>query len=226
MIAIIAALPREISGLVGGEAADPLWRKRGVWLYRKGDAVIVAGGMGAERATLAFEAAIGCGVIETVVSTGLAGACESSVEAGSVVEAGTVIDTRTGERYRTMAHNASALLATTSGIAGVAEKQRLSASYAAAMVDMEAATVARLAASRGVSFRAIKGISDPHDFEMASLSRFAGKHGTFRTGAFAAYTAMRPHTWGRAMRLGKYSSQSLAALHRKLREEFQLDVRA
>jgi adenosylhomocysteine nucleosidase len=80
------------------------------------------------------------------------------------------------------------------------------------MVDMEAAAVARLAVGRGLPFRAIKGISDAHDFEMESLSEFTGPRGQFRTGAFAVHTALRPHRWGAAMRLGRASNRALAAL--------------
>ena len=83
---------------------------------------------------------------------------------------------------------------------------------------MEAATVGRLAAAHGLRFRAIKGISDAHDFELASLSRFAGKHGSFRTGAFAMHTALRPHTWSKAAKLGRESNRALELLHARLVE--------
>ena len=53
-IAIIAALPREIAGLVRGVEADAALVKEGVWLYRVGDAVVVAAGMGAERAAVGW----------------------------------------------------------------------------------------------------------------------------------------------------------------------------
>ena len=107
---------------------------------------------------------------------------------------------------------------TSHAIASVAEKQRLFASYGAAMVDMEAATVARFAQMGGQGFRAIKGVSDAHDFELSSLSRFASPHGHFRTGAFALHTALRPHRWGAAMQLGSGSQRALRALTEVLRE--------
>jgi adenosylhomocysteine nucleosidase len=77
---------------------------------------------------------------------------------------------------------------------------------------MEAATVARLAAAKGLRFRAIKGISDAHDFEMESMSRFADAHGHFRIGAFALHTALRPASWQSAMRLGRESNRALTKL--------------
>jgi adenosylhomocysteine nucleosidase len=81
---------------------------------------------------------------------------------------------------------------------------------------MEAATVARLALARGLRFRAIKGISDAHDFEMESMSRFADARGHFRTGAFALHTAVRPRNWSSAMRLGRASNRALAKLWTEL----------
>ena len=62
-IAIIAALPREIAGLVRGTKADASLMKVGVWLYRVDGAVVVAAGMGAERAAVAVEAAVSAGEV-------------------------------------------------------------------------------------------------------------------------------------------------------------------
>lgn len=217
MIAIIAALPREIAGLVRGTPADASLLKQSVHLHRMPKAVVVAAGMGAARATVAVEAAMSVGAVDELISVGLAGACSSALSAGTVSEASLVIDVRTGERHATNA-NEGVVLATTETIASVREKARLAGSYGAAMVDMEAATVARLAAAHGLSFRAIKGVSDAHDFELESMSRFTGKHGHFRTGAFALHTALRPHHWPKAMKLGRHSNEALARLHERLRE--------
>lgn len=216
-IAIIAALPREIAGLVRGTRADPALKKRGVHLYRIEGAVAAAAGMGASRVSLALEAALKEEGIGLVVSTGLAGACSPKIHAGEMVEATTVVDAKTGERFACSASGAECVLVTTEAIVGVREKARLHASYNAALVDMEAATVARLALARGLSFRAIKGISDAHDFEMESLSRFADARGHFRTAAFAFHTALRPQTWGAAMRLGRESNRALTKLWSELR---------
>jgi adenosylhomocysteine nucleosidase len=72
--------------------------------------------------------------------------------------------------------------------------------------------VARLARAHGLGFRAIKAVSDAHDFELAGLGRFAGKHGSFRTGAFALHTGLRPWNWKEAIALGRGSAKALAAL--------------
>ena len=84
----------------------------------------------------------------------------------------------------------------------MAEKARLARSFGASMVDMEAATVARLAQAKGLGFRAIKGVSDGYEFELSALAEFEGERGSFRTGAFAAYTAVRPGPGARRLSWG------------------------
>ena len=217
-VAILAALPREVRNLVGRREPDRGLLAQGIHLYRVESAVIVAGGMGAARVSLAFEAALGAGPIETVISAGLAGSCRAELAAGAVAEAATVVDARTGERLSTAAAGPGLVLATTDAIASVHEKARLAEAYGADMVDMEAAAVARLAQAHGLRFRTVKGISDAHDFELASLSRFQGRHGQFRTGAFAWHTALRPHHWRPAAKLGRESNRALSALHVRLQE--------
>jgi adenosylhomocysteine nucleosidase len=86
---------------------------------------------------------------------------------------------------------------------------------------MEAATVGRLARGHGLTFTAIKAISDEADFELAELGRFATPDGQFREGAFAAYAAVRPWMWAKLIGLGRNSSKALAALTTEL--ESQLD---
>jgi adenosylhomocysteine nucleosidase len=216
-IAIIAALPREIAGLVRGTRADASLVKDGVWLYRVEGAVVVAAGMGAERAAVAVESALSRGDVGMLISTGLAGGCADGVEAGSVMEAGVVVDVGTGERF--VAGVGSGVTLVTAGtIASVAEKARLAKSFGASLVDMEAAKVARMALAKGVGFRAIKGVSDGYEFELSALAKFAGERGSFRTGAFATYTALRPWTWGKAIELGRGSAKALVGLEAVLRE--------
>jgi adenosylhomocysteine nucleosidase len=216
-VAIVAALPREISGLVRGIPPDSEMRRRGIHLHRGSNAVIVAAGMGSARVTPAVEAALREPGIELLVSTGLAGACSPAIPAGEVFEASTVIDAMTGERFDCEVSSFQHVLVTAEAVAGAREKARLHASYNAAFVDMEAATVARLAAAKGLRFRAIKGISDGHDFEMESMSRFADARGQFRTAAFALHIALRPANWRSAMYLGRESNRALTKLWNQLR---------
>jgi adenosylhomocysteine nucleosidase len=234
---VIAALPREVAELVRGKKPDLTFSSRGISLYflGHGHAVVATAGMGASRATLAVAAALESvhklysnppddevflpGVM---ISIGLAGACSSELRPGDVAVAREVVDTLTGERFATTDTDAKCTLVTTSEIASAKEKQRLFATYGAAMVDMEAATVARLAASRGIPFRAIKAISDAHDFQLAALSRFADEQGQFRTAAFALHTAVRPGAWGKTIQLGRHSKVALEFLTSRLRAELRV----
>jgi adenosylhomocysteine nucleosidase len=214
-LAIIAALPREVAGLVRGIAPERELVARGIYLYRLPTAVVVAAGMGQGRVAIAVEAALGVGGVETLVSVGMAGGCVAGATAGWVLEADVVVDVRTGEKFESSVQAGGKnplVLATAEEIASLKEKLRLFATYRALAVDMEAATVARLARAHGLGFRAIKGISDSLDIELKPLTKFTGKHGSFRTGAFALHTALRPWTWLETIALGRGSAKALGAL--------------
>jgi adenosylhomocysteine nucleosidase len=215
--ALIAALPREVSALVKG------WDRRqvgaGVVVYTRGNAVVACAGMGAARVKLAVEAALAAMPVTDLISVGLAGACDPNYRAGEVVRAGVVIDERTGERFEFEELPGQVVLVSTQKIANVSEKARLYTAHGAAVVDMEAATVARLAKELGLGFRAIKAISDEADFEVEGLARFATAEGQFREGAFALYAALRPGMWAKVVTLGRNSGKALGALTDSLRSE-------
>ena len=215
-IGVIAALPRELRAVVGRAEPAAALVGQGVYLYMMERATLVAAGMGSGRVSLAVEAALADGDVVELISVGLAGGCSADAVPGTVMEAGVVVEPRTGERFRTGLGAERPVLVTSEAIASVGEKVHLAAAYGASLVDMEAATVARLAAAHGLRFRAIKGVSDGHDFELASLGRFTGKHGSFRTGAFALHTAFRPRTWAAAGKLGRNSNRALTALAAQL----------
>lgn len=219
-LAIIAALPREVASLVRGVQPHPAFRQRAVFVYEIPGAVVVAAGMGEHRVTLGLEAARTIAPITTVISAGLAGACVPSLQPGSVHDACTIIDVRTGERFFSDEPSPHTL-ATTDRIADIAEKGRLATAYNAALVDMEAATLARLARAHSLRLRAIKAVSDGHDFELPSLSRFADRDGHFRTAAFALHVALHPGDWSKAALLGKQSARALKALDTALRNAIQ-----
>jgi adenosylhomocysteine nucleosidase len=208
-LAIIAALPREVSALVKG------WERRetarNVLVWTRGDTVVACAGMGAARAALACEAAMQAGPVTRLISAGLAGGCDPALRVGDVVRAGLVVDSATGERFEAAGENGQ-MVVTGGGIAGVQEKARLRASYGASAVEMEAAAVARIARAHGLEFRAVKAISDEADFEMEELGRFATVDGQFRESAFAAYAAVRPWMWGQVIVLGRNGARATAAL--------------
>jgi adenosylhomocysteine nucleosidase len=212
---IIAALPREVSALVKGWETRQLPDR--VLVYTKGDAVVACAGMGAKRVALAVEAAMAKMPVTALISVGLAGACDPALKVGEIVRAGVVIDSSTGEQFSESQYKQ--VLVSANGIASVSEKARLLAECNADAVDMEAASVARLARQKGLEFHAIKAISDEADFEVEGLSRFATADGQFRTTAFALYTAVRPASWAKVIALGRNSSKALNALTAALNAE-------
>ncbi|MEO6912141.1 MAG: phosphorylase [Edaphobacter sp.] len=213
--AIIAALPREVKHLVRGWQEHRLPGK--IVAYTNDFAVVVCAGMGAERAALAVQAALSLKPVTALLSVGLAGACDPSLRVGDIVRAGVVVDAQTGERFTNELFTQA--LVSTSAIATVKEKQRLYASYQASAVDMEAATVARLAQAHDLSFSAIKVISDEATFEMQELGRFATPDGQFREAAFAAYTAIRPQRWPKLFALASNSRRAVQSLTRELESQ-------
>ena len=205
--AIIAALPRELKALVAGWEQIKTDRS-GVHLYQRDDVLAACAGMGVERAALAVEAVLAhARVVDLLISFGLAGACEPGLRAGEVRWCGSVVDARSGERFQTA--DAGPVLVTALMIAGTTEKRRLHASYAAALVDMEAAGVGRLARAHGLRFRALKAVSDFAEEAMDDMERFVTTTGQFRTAAFAAHLALRPARWRGAIALGRASAAGL-----------------
>lgn len=213
--AIIAALPREVRQLVRGWKEHRLPRK--IIAYTNDFAVVVCAGMGPARAALAIQAALSLKPVTALLSIGLAGACDASLHVGDIVRAGVVIDVRTGEHFTNPLY--SDTLITTSVIAGVNEKQRLYDSYKASAVDMEAATVARLAQAHNLSFRAIKSISDESTFELQELAQFATPDGQFREAAFAVHSALRPQLWPKLFALAGNSKRAVQSLTTELESQ-------
>lgn len=213
--AIIAALPREVKQLVRGWQQHRLPGK--IVAYTNDFAVIVCAGMGPERAALAVQTALSLKPVTALLSVGLAGACDPSLRVGDIIRAGVVVDARTGERF--INELPGQTLVTTPAIASVEEKRRLHASYKASAVDMEAATVARLAQVHHLPFSAIKAISDEASFEMQELARFATRDGQFREAAFAMHSAIRPHLWPKLFALAGNSKRALRSLTRELESQ-------
>jgi adenosylhomocysteine nucleosidase len=216
-IGIVAALPREVAVLVRGWPRQEIAPK--VFVWTKGHVVVACAGMGAERVTLAVQAAMSVGDVKTLISAGVAGGCDPALHVGDVVRAGVVVDTRTGERFSDSQYKQ--IVATVADVAGVAEKRRLFEAYSASAVDMEAATVARMAQAHGLGFAAVKAISDASEFEMKELGLFGAADGQFRTAAFVAYVALRPRLWGKLSQLARNGGAAIQALMKEL--ESQID---
>jgi adenosylhomocysteine nucleosidase len=210
-IAIIAALKREIQQLVKRWPLTSIQHEgRDFTFHEGGHAVVVCGGIGAESARRAAEAAIAHYSPDLLISAGVAGALVPDLHVGDTIFPAIVIDTQDGSRHETAIHHAPigntalgrTILASYPEIASVAQKQQLAKSYGAHAVDMEAAAVARAAQSHNLPFLAVKAISDDVHFEIPEMNRFV-RDGRFETKLFLLHLAPRPWLWLDVIRLAR-----------------------
>ena len=210
-IGIIAAMEREVRPLVRG------WKVRMIEhggrqyrLFESGEAALVCGGIGAEAARRATEALIQEVHPVRVISVGCAGALDTSLQVGDVLEPRTVINAADG--VRTDVGSGAGVLVSSATVAYKEQKTRLGKTYGASAVDMEAAAVAQGAEARGVEFAVLKAISDAADFSLPTIDGFVAADGRFRSAKFACHVALRPWLWGTTMALARNSSKASRAL--------------
>jgi adenosylhomocysteine nucleosidase len=225
-IAIIAALPGELKPLVRGWERLPTAKGSGISMWRRPEAessdetVAVCAGMGAAAARRAFTAAEFGGVLDMVLSVGWAGALTDSEDVGLVMSE--VIDAQTGECFFLTTGKRKLRVVTTVAVADAREKRRLAQTYGAAMVDMEAATVARLAQMRGIPMVCIKAVSDGLDTRLPDINPFIDVAGQMKMGAFLAHVAIRPQYWGPLVDMGRRTASASNAIASTV-EAFLLD---
>jgi adenosylhomocysteine nucleosidase len=215
--AIIAAMPAELKPLVRGWQHE---RRNAVhfWRWRTGENEWIAAcaGAGVDAATRAFAEVEKSGPIDEVISTGWAGALRDEFLPGHAYDVSTVIDARTGERFVAACPPNDCCLVTSSRVAGPAEKKRLTATYEAALVDMEAAGVARLAKMRGVPFYCVKGISDGPCDQLPDFNSFISPDGHFKLARFIVFAILRPWHWPALMRMGENSKKAASNIAQSL----------
>lgn len=208
-IAIIAALTGELKPLVRN------WRPQGrnVWSGRIGDseAIAIAGGMGAAAASRAVERAFAECSPDALVSYGWAGALTCAVKPPQACIISEIVDASTGERFTTALSGCYRLI-TLDHVARYDEKRALALQHQSVLVDMEAASVARIASARGIRFYCFKGISDGYLDRLPDFSAFINTEGELRTPSFLAYAALRPQYWSSLRRLGKNSGAAAREL--------------
>jgi adenosylhomocysteine nucleosidase len=216
-IAIIAALPGELKPLVKGwmhskhDGVD-LWQQRHdqqVWLA-------ACAGMGADAATRAFAAIERSGPMDCVVSYGWVGALTEHATAGTGANLTGVIDAKTGERFRAAASTEDRWLVSVPYVAGKEEKLKLAERYHAEAVDMEAATVARLAAMRDLPFHLCRAVSDGVEEVLPDFNAFRGPRGEFLLARFVAYAAIHPRYWPALVRMGENSKKAAIQMAREV----------
>ncbi len=219
-IGIIAALPGELQPLVRQWRRLPAARGSGIsiWQRRGGEDEVVAvcAGMGAPAARRAFVAAEFLGSLDLVLSVGWAGALVAECEPGKCFVASEVIDVQTGERFALTNGTRRLRVASAARVADEAEKRRLAATYGAALVEMEAAAVARLAQMREIPMCCFKAVSDGLDAELPDLNPFIDISGKLRMAPFLAHVALRPKYWGALGQLGRNSAAAARALAKKV----------
>jgi len=214
-IAIIAALPGELKPLVANwQRVRTGSRGTSKWVVTQGDDtwIAVCAGMGADAVRRAYAAAGSDGPVDMLLSVGWAGALAAEIQPSAVYVATEIIDAQTGEHFRFSAERQLRLV-TTARVADAVEKERLAATYpGAALVDMEAAMVARLAAMQGIPMLCIKGVSDEAGAELPDLNPFIDHAGQMRMLPFLAHIALRPRVWPSLVQLGRNSARAADAM--------------
>jgi adenosylhomocysteine nucleosidase len=148
-----------------------------------------------------------------LLSVGWAGSLHSEVNPGTVHVPTIVIDTQTGEQFILTEGKRKWRLVTTARVADIAEKTRLAATYqGAVLVDMEAATVARLAAMYKIPLLCIKGISDAVGERLPDLNPFIDEMGHMRMARFLLHIALRPSYWPSLVHLANNSARAAEAM--------------
>lgn len=213
---IIAALPGELKPLVRGWQASTLKDGTRLWVHvaPTGDVWIAAcSGMGEDAARRAFVGAGSQGPLDVVLSVGWAGAVYEGAKPGDASALSMIIDAKTGEQFQLTTGKRRWLLVTTPRVADALEKARLRGTYpGAVMVDMEAATIARLAQMRGIPMACIKGVSDGVEAELPDLNPFISPRGQLRLLPFLAHLAVRPRYWKAIAELNRNSSKAAQAM--------------
>lgn len=155
----------------------------------------VANGPGFRCAQRAVEVAGLKGSYSAVFSTGFCGGLDPALRVGDVIEATKVLDVASGDSYQ-CDRGSNGVVASMDRIAGTArEKADLHASTGAAVVEMEAAVVARFARTQGAAFYCVRAISDAadHTFEI-EMNQFRDAEGRFAKGRIVLEALKRPFT--------------------------------
>jgi nucleoside phosphorylase len=215
-IALVSAIEEEIAPLVRGWKAREIQHDGRSYPFfesedgEAGRVVAVCSGIGAEQGRRATEAVIQEVRPAMLISVGFAGALDSSLRVGDIVEPRVVVNSADGSRTDTGRGNGAVVSAL--AVAGPEQKRRLASAYRAIAVDMEGASVAMGAQAHGIEFAALKSISDELDFAMPPINEFVSVEGKFRHARFAIHVMVRPWLWWRTIALARNSSKASRAL--------------
>jgi len=228
-LAIIAAMERELEPLVEGWTLRSFDHGGTTFSgFETDDLIAVVGGIGGPRAELAARAVVEKFRPQVLISAGFAGALIRSLKVASVVTPNVIVDGRTGTEYRCQTSGdlvGGGVLVSAPDIADADSKAGLAERFHALVVDMEAATIAKVAEEFAIGFRCVKAISDEFDFFMPPMAPFVDADGGFRTRRFAAWALCHPRYWPATVRLARNSHRAAKALADWLRRNLKNDLR-
>lgn len=227
-IALVSAIKEEIAPLVRGWKSGEIHHDGHSFPFfesgngQAGRIVAICSGIGAEQGRRATEAVIEQAHPAKMISVGFAGALNSSLKVGDIVEPRVVVNSADGSRTDTGRGKGTVVSSLT--VVGPDQKRRLASAYGAVAVDMEGASVAMGAQAHGLEFAALKSISDEFDFAMPPINQFVSVKGRFRHARFATHVAVRPWLWGRTVALARNSGRAAQALCRAIQEYLEHEI--
>lgn len=216
-VAIVAALEREVRPLIRTwSVSDKQYAGRQFRFFENDAAVLVCAGIGAEAARRGAEAVISLYQPQVIFSVGFAGALDSQLRVGDLVEPRRVVNAADGSSVDL--GEGSGVLVSFANVASPEQKTKLADSFSAQAVDMEAAAVARAAEARGIGFKVLKVVSDERDFDFPDMERFVDDAGRFSEARFGLHVAVRPWLWSQVVRLARNSNRASRILCARLSE--------
>jgi adenosylhomocysteine nucleosidase len=204
---LIASEAREFRGILRncGNSVRLNWpvdfAQSAVW--NRDRVVMVANGPGFRLASKAAQIAGEKERFRAVVSTGFCGGLDPELQVGDIVEVSSVIDVDSRTEFGCETPGVATGAATRGSLASVdrvaetsSEKAELRARTGASAVEMEAAAVARFAASQSLPFYCLRVISDTagHSFDI-HLNDMRDQEGRFAKGRIVLEALRRP--WSR-----------------------------
>lgn len=213
-VAIIAALPLELRGLVRGWSHRRYDAPHGYDIFQSDQAVAVCAGMGSARAAYAARIAAASGPCVAMISAGYAGALQPVFAPETVHWCREVLDRGTGERFFTA--DAGTALLTVDRVLHPQEKLAAGKETGAGLADMEAAAVARVSQELGVPFRTVKAVTDSVEEALPDVSAFVNGLGEFEQWAYTRYLLLRPWMFPFALRMGRRSAMCSRLLAQEL----------
>ncbi len=227
-----------------GEEMAALARRAGVrgpirgrpwiaWGELAGRRVLLAvTGEGARLAAAGLEAALTAHTVARVVTFGVAGGLSPELAVGSLVASREIVEA--GETWSATDPESLRLAVAAGASAGVvAGAQRVLATPgekrrawealgrpSVAVVDLESAAFARVAARLGVPHLALRAVSDAADEALPlPIERFRGEDGATRRAAMLSWALARPRAWvalgrlaRRAARCGRGLAETIARM--------------